>query len=228
MKRFLIALVLTSAASATGILTSCNEKPKTVEKTATKPAPSATETDSVKEIELDSTAIEETDSTDTVSTATATTAPANTGGMKFGHINSADLVQLMPETKRADASLQAYVKNLEGKLGGMQNDYRKKISEFQSQEKTMIDAIKETKIKAIQDLEMQMQQSQAEGQEKIARKREELYKPILKKAEKAIKDVGKENGYDYIFDTNAGSTVYEKESHDIMPLVKKKLGLKSV
>ena len=226
MKRFLIALVLTSAAASTSLLTSCDEKPKKVVKTETKPVPAKSETDSAEIIGLDSTAIEEVGSTDT--TKATATASANTGSMKFGHINSADLVQLMPETKRADASLQAYVKNLEGKLGGMQNDYRKKITEFQSQEKTMIDAIKETKIKAIQDLEMQMQQSQAEGQEKIARKREELYKPILKKAEKAIKDVGKENGYDYIFDTNAGSTVYEKEAHDIMPLVKKKLGLKSV
>ena len=222
MKRFLIALVLTSAAGATGLLTSCDEKPKTVQKTETKPVANTAKTDSAEIIELDSTAIEEVDSTDVAST----TAPANSGGMKFGHINSADLIQLMPETKRADASLQAYVKGLEGKLGGLQNDYRKKVTEFQTQEKTMIDAIKETKIKAIQDLEMQMQQSQAEGQEKIAQKREALYKPILKKAEKAIKDVGKENGFDYVFDTNAGSTVYEKEAHDIMPLVKKKLGLK--
>lgn len=218
MKRFLIVLVLTSATS--GFFTSCDEKPKTVQKTETKSTPASS--DSVKTIALDSSAIEETDTTDTVTTA----APATTGGMKFGHINSADLVQLMPETKRADASLEAYVKNLEGKLGGLQNDYRKKVSEFQTQERTMIDAIKETKIKAIQDLEMQMQQAQAEGQEKVARKREELYKPILKKAEKAIKDVGKENGYDYIFDTNAGATVFEKEAHDVMPLVKKKLGLK--
>src|SRR5687768_5906750 len=168
MKRFIIALVLTSAVGATSLLTSCDEKPKKVQKTETKPAPAKTTvTDSTQTIELDSTAIEEVDTTD-VATETAS---ANTGGMKFGHINSADLIQLMPETKRADASLQAYVKGLEGKLGGLQNDYRKKVTEFQTQEKTMIDAIKETKIKAIQDLEMQMQQSQAEGQEKIAQKR---------------------------------------------------------
>ena len=222
MKRFLIALVLTSAAGATGLLTSCDEKPKTVQKTENAPKPATTSSDSVEVIELDSTAIEEVDSAEVETAMTS----ANTGGMRFGHINSADLIQLMPETKRADANLQAYVKSLEGKLSGMQNDYRKKITEFQTQEKTMIDAIKETKIKAIQDLEMQMQQSQAEGQEKIAEKREALYKPILKKAEKAIKDVGKENGYDYIFDTNAGATVYAKDAHDVMPLVKKKLGIK--
>ncbi len=225
MKRLILALVLTTAVTSSGLLTSCNEKPKTVQKTAEKPKTPLT--DSAEVITLDSTAIEE--DTSTVEVADNAPSPAasqSTGAPKFGHINSADLIQLMPETKKADASLAAFVKGLEGQLGGMQNDYRKRITEFQAQEKTMIDAIKETKIKAIQDLEMQMQQSQAEGQEKIADKREALYKPILKKAEKAIKDVGKENNYDYIFDTNAGTTVYVKETHDVMPLVKKKLGLK--
>lgn len=220
MKRFLIALVLTSAVGGTGLLTSCDEKPKTVAKTETKPAPKSA--DSVEVIELDSSAIE----IDTADTETNVIEAPAAGGMKFGHINSADLIQLMPETKKADASLEAFVRNLEGKLGGLQNDYRKKVTEFQTQERTMIDAIKETKIKDIQSLEMQIQQSQAEGQEKIAQKREALYKPILQKAEKAIKDVGKENGYDYIFDTNTGSTVYAKDAHDVMPLVKKKLGIK--
>ena len=223
MKRFIIALILTSAVGGTGLLTSCDEKPKTVEKTENKPVTGPA--DSVEVIKLDSSAIE-IDTTDTAVETDAAETSAATGGMKFGHINSADLIQLRPETKKADANLEAFVRNLEGKLGGLQNDYRNKITEFQNQEKTMIDAIKETKIKDIQNLEMQMQQSQAEGQEKIAQKREDLYKPILQKAEKAIKDVGKENGYDYIFDTNSGSAVYAKDAHDVMPLVKKKLGIK--
>jgi outer membrane protein len=164
---------------------------------------------------------------DTVAqTGKTTTTTVSGNAQKFGHINSADLIELMPETKKADASLQAYVKGLENQLGNLQNDYRKRITEYQSQEKTMVDAVRESKIKAIQELEMQMQQSQAEGQQKVAAKREALYKPILDKAEKAVKDVGKENGYDYIFDTNAGSFIYSKESHDIMPLVKEKLGIK--
>lgn len=200
-----------------GLFGACGEKPKTVEKT-----PKKTETaEKPAEIVADTIAA----ITDTTET-TATTTSETVSGQKFGYINSADLIQIMPETKKAEASLAAFVKNLEKQFGSLQADYQKKVNEYQSQEKTMADVVKQTKIMAIQNLEQQMQESQMAGQQKVADKRAALFKPILDKAEKAIKAVGKENNYDYIFDTNSGAFIYSKESHDVTPLVKKKLGLK--
>jgi outer membrane protein len=152
----------------------------------------------------------------------------NTGkaAQKFGYINSADLLKIMPEAKKAEANLNAYVRNLEKQFGGLQSDYQRRITEFQSEENTMADAVKQSRIKAITELEQRMQQSQVAGQQQIAAKREALFKPILDKAEKAIKAVGKENHYDYIFDTSTGSFIYSDESHNVLPLVKAKLGIK--
>lgn len=218
MKRHFLVLFLGISLSGSGILTSCKEKTTekeaTTVKTETAPAatttPAATAPDSVVATETPATASE----------------PTPAAAQKFGYINSADLIKIMPETRRAEANLEAYVKTLEKQFTGLQTDYQRRIADFQAQEKTMIDAIKETKIRDLQTLEQRMQQSQASGQQQVALKREQLFKPILDKAEKAIKDVGKENGYDYVFDTNTGSFVYAKESHNIMPLVKAKLGLK--
>ena len=53
-----------------------------------------------------------------------------------------------------------------------------------------------------------------------------MLKPIVDRAKKAIEEVGKENGYTYIFDAGVGAVLYSQDSDDIMPLVKKKLGLK--
>jgi len=145
---------------------------------------------------------------------------------KFGYINSAELLKIMPEAKKADASLNAYVKGLENQFGSLQKDYQQQITEYQAQEKTMVDAVRQTKIKAITDLEQKMQQSQVSAQQQIAQKRESLFKPILDKAETAIKTVGKENNYDYIFDTSSGSFIYAHEGHNVMPLVKAKLNIK--
>ena len=196
-------------------LSGCQQNAKVKEKSpATTPA--ATDKPAVNLPSSDSATLE---------TVGTTATPTGTG-QKFGYINSADLLKQMPETKKAEASLQVYVSGLEKQFGGLQTSYQKQITEFQAQEKTMVDAIKQTKIKAIQDLEQQMQQSQASGQQKVAAKREELFKPILDKAEKAVKDVGKENGYDYVFDASTGSFIYAKDSHNIMPLVKTKLGIK--
>jgi outer membrane protein len=49
--------------------------------------------------------------------------------------------------------------------------------------------------------------------------------PMIEKANQAIEDVAKENGYTYILDTSAGTVLYFPESDDILPLVKTKLGL---
>src|SRR5690606_25694582 len=185
-------------------------KTKTTEKTT---STTETTTDST-EVSVDTTAaISDTTafvSTETESPVVAETPVATAASQKFGYVNSADLIEIMPETKRAEASLKAYVNTLEKDFGKLQTDYQNKISEYQSQENTMADVVKQTRIQALQDLEMKMQESQMSGRQKVADKRASLFKPILEKAEKAIKDVGKENGYDYIFDTNSGAFVYAK------------------
>lgn len=216
MKKSIYLFVASVFFGGTLVISGCQQNAKVKEKSpATTPA--VTDKQAVNLSSEDST---------TLQTQGAAASTGTGTGQKFGYINSADLLKLMPETKKAEASLQAYVGGLEKQFGGLQTSYQKQISEFQAQEKSMVDAIKQTKIKAIQDLEQQMQQSQASGQQKVAAKREELFKPILDKAEKAVKDVGKENGYDYVFDASTGSFIYAKDSHDIMPLVKAKLGIK--
>ncbi|MGV3585732.1 MAG: OmpH family outer membrane protein [Adhaeribacter sp.] len=217
MKRPFLVLALSLSVAGTTLFTGCQQKGGDAGKTTT-PSTAAT---------ADSGAVATSDTSATSTPAATTTATTATApNQKFGYINSAELLKVMPETKRAEANLEAFVKNLEKQFGGLQSEYQTKITEFQSQEKTMVDAVKETRIRAIQDLEQRLQQSQVSGQQQVAKKREDLFKPILDKAEKAVKDVGKENGYDYIFDTNTGSFIYAKESHNIMPLVKTKLGIK--
>jgi len=222
MKKQVILLGLSLCLGSIGFV-GCKEKnPATTNNTAKTAAPVAvneapTATETITKPEADTTA----------QPLVAPETPANANkGQKFGYINSAELLKIMPEAKKADASLNAYVRGLENQFGTMQKDYQQQITEYQAQEKTMVDAVRQTKIKAITDLEQKMQQSQVAAQQQIAQKRESLFKPILDKAERAIKTVGKENNYDYIFDTSSGSFIYANEGHNIMPLVKTKLNIK--
>jgi outer membrane protein len=137
---------------------------------------------------------------------------------KFGHINSADLLALMPEIKKSDSSLQIYQKSLE--------DQNQAIQEFQNLPAATTDAVKEVKQQEIKDLESRIQQFQGTAQEKLQNKKEEIYSPILKRAEEAIKEVAKSNSYSYVFDTSAGAVIYAQDSDNLMDLVKKKLDLK--
>lgn len=146
--------------------------------------------------------------------------------LKFGHINSAELLSMMPGIKTADTELQNYGKQLESQLKTMSEEYQTKVQDFQSKQTLLADAVKETKVKEITDLELRIQEFQQTAQQSLERKKEELYNPIIKKAEKAIQEIGKENNYSYVFDTSTGSGIlYAQESDNLMEKVKKKLGL---
>ena len=145
---------------------------------------------------------------------------------KFGHINSAELLKIMPEVPKAETDIQAYAKTFQDQLETMGKDYEKKVQEYRATEKTMTEAMKEVKAKEIQDLEGRIQSTNQSAQEKVENKRQDLLKPIIDKAEKAIKDVATEKGYDYVFDSSTGSLLHAKPADDIMPFVKAKLGIK--
>jgi outer membrane protein len=149
-----------------------------------------------------------------------------TFAQKFGYINSAELLQAMPEIKKANADAEAYAKTFQEQLTTMGKEYETKVQAYTSAEKTMSDAVKEVKVKEIQDLQARIEGFNQSAQEKVGKKKEELYKPILEKADKAIKDVAKEKGFDYVFDTSSNVLLYAKETDDILPLVKTKLGIK--
>lgn len=150
---------------------------------------------------------------------------AKAQNLKIGHINSQELLSLMPEVKKADSDLKTYAKSFEDQLETMSKEYQKKINDYQTQEKTMTDAVKEVKQKEITDLGARIESTQKSAEEKVGSKKQELFKPILDKAEKAIKDVAAEKGFDYVFDLSAGSVLVSKPADNMLPLVKAKLGI---
>jgi len=156
----------------------------------------------------------------------SSTAPALSQTLKFGHIDSGELIQLMPQTRQADSTLRKYGESLDSQLKGMTAEYQSKLQIYQSGADTMPDAVRSSKEKELNDLGNRIQDFQQTAQESIQKKKEELYGPILKKAEDAIKDIAKEKGYAYIFDTSLGSVIYAQESDDLMPQVKTRLGIK--
>lgn len=150
----------------------------------------------------------------------------NAQSSKFGHINSTLLLQQMPETKNADTTIQKFGASLEAQLKTMTAEYQNKVQDYKTKEQSMAEPIKDAKLKEISDLEQRIQDFQESAQSSIQKKKEEVYSPIIKKAEDAIHGIAKEKGYAYVFDTSVGAFLYAQDSDDIMGLVKTKLGLK--
>ena len=151
---------------------------------------------------------------------------------KLGHINSADLLQSMPEMKTADASFQTFAKAKQTTLEKMDAERQKKITVYQEKAKTISEANKETVSKElqtlateIQDMEKRLGDAQQKSEEELQAKRTELYQPVFKKAEDAVKVVAKEKGYAYVFDISQPGVVYFDGGDDMLAAVKAKLGI---
>ena len=145
---------------------------------------------------------------------------------KLGYINTNELISTMPESLEMQTELQSYKKGLESSLAAMQAEGEKKLADYQQNEATMSDVVKQDKIRELESIQQRILEFQQNAQESLAAKEQELITPILDKARKAIEDVAKEGNFTYIFDARYGNILYAAESENVLSLVKAKLGFK--
>lgn len=157
-----------------------------------------------------------------ISLALIMSAPIFAQKTKFGHVNSAELFEAMPERNEAKTALETYAKQLEDQLQVMYLEYEQKVTAFKEGEATMSPLIKQNKEKEIKDLESRIQTFQYNAQGDLQAKEQELLEPIYNKIKDAIKEVGKENDFMYIYDVST-LLYFSDQSIDATGLVKEKL-----
>ncbi len=145
--------------------------------------------------------------------------------IKLGHINSNDLMQIMPGRDSAQTALEKEVADLKAEIESMQKEYENRVNDYIAKKDQLSELIRKTKESDLQAMGARIEETQANAQKLLQERQEALLQPIIDRAKKAIEEVGKENGYTYIFDSGIGTVLYSQDSDDIMPLVKKKLGL---
>lgn len=146
--------------------------------------------------------------------------------LKFGHINSQELLMAMPERDSAEAKLKKYGKDLQEQIETLQVEFNKKYQDYLQKKATFTDAIREMKEKELSDLQQRSQEFEQTAQQDYQKQQAELMKPIVDRANAAISKVAKANGFIYVFDVSTGSVAYfSDQSVDVLPLVKKELGI---
>ncbi len=128
--------------------------------------------------------------------------------LKFGHINSDELIQAMPEFDTAQVKLEQFRKELVNALELMTVELNNKSDTYQKENKNYTDIVRQTKQQELQDMNNRIQTFQNNAQQQLQDKQVELFQPVYTKVDKAIKDVGKENGFTYIFDVAKGSSLF--------------------
>ncbi len=144
---------------------------------------------------------------------------------KFGYLNSNELLAMMPESTAMQEELQTYAKGLESQLTAMQAEYEKKVVEYQQNETTYSDLVKEDKVREIESIQQRVVEFQKNAQQSLSEKEVELFTPIREKAMAAIDKVAEKGKFTFIFDSGAGNLLYTAESENIISLVKTELGL---
>ncbi len=149
----------------------------------------------------------------------------NVQAQKFGHVEFAKLYSLMPGQDSVRVVYEAYAKGLQNQVTTMQAELENKFMEYKANQATMSNIIKQTKEREIQDLQTRIEAFSTQAQQDLTAMEQDLTAPIIESARKAVEDVAKENGYTYIFNYTEGMLLYATPSDDVLPLVKRKLGI---
>ena len=154
-------------------------------------------------------------------------APIAVMAQKFGHVNSQEVIQAMPEYTKAKTEIEALAQQYEADLKSMQEEFSKKLKDYEANSKTLPDNIKQRRETELQEMDQKIRQSYQDNQQALAQAQSEKMQAITTKVIDAIKQVGQAGSYVYIMD-NAGGIPYISTtlSTDVTAQVKAKLGIK--
>lgn len=141
---------------------------------------------------------------------------------KIGYIDTQALVTAMPATQAMQTELEKLNKTQLTDLKSSEESIKAKAQKYQSEAATQTQEENQKRQIELQQDEQRLMQADRVAQQVLQEKQQELLKPILEAANKAIEDVADANGYTFVFDR---STLIIAKGTDLMPLVKAKLNL---
>ena len=154
-------------------------------------------------------------------------APVAAMAQKFGHVNTQEIIQAMPEYTKARTEIEALQKSYEADLKSMQEELQKKSEAYEKDQATLPANIKQRREQELQEMYQKIQQSYQDNQQALAKESNEKMQAITAKVLDAIKSVGTAGGYVYVMEMGAGIPYISTTlSTDVTAQVKAKLGLK--
>lgn len=155
-------------------------------------------------------------------------APMSIFAQKFGHIKTQEILTVMPEYTKAQTDIQAMEQQYRDEIKRAEEELSKKYAAYQQEQANLPKNIAERRQKELDDLMQKGMQFQQDASQQLQQSWMEMLQPIAKKIDDAIKAVGQEGGYVYIFDLNSTNIPFVNEtlSTDVTAAVKAKLGIK--
>lgn len=145
---------------------------------------------------------------------------------KLAHVNTSELFNKMPEIPGIETQLNTKQEEISKNGQALIDEFNKKAEEFQKLAATSSETVKADHQKQLDSIQERYQMFLQNSQKEMEELRQKLLAPVQQKIVNAIKSVGDEKGYTYVFDLAAGNLVYVSiTAEDATPLVKTKLGI---
>lgn len=162
-----------------------------------------------------------------------TTTPATTasaGPLKLGYTNIDYILSQTPEAKDIQNQLTIQRTQSENELKRMQKELEDKYGAYEKGAAQMSDVIRKDRETELQGLQARIQEFGRTAEQSLQTKYQQLVNPVVQKIQKGIDAVAKENGYQYVFNLDAGANtipilLVAPEENNITELVLKKLGI---
>ena len=145
---------------------------------------------------------------------------------KFGHLNSAQLIEAHPKVVTANGELEAFRKSVMDPFEAKAKAFQSKAAFFMEEVNagTLSKVTAQTRQEELQKEQQDLQTEEQQIEFSILQTREQLLQPILTEIDSIIQTVGKEGGYTFIFDTSvSGAILFAPDSENLTDIVKGKL-----
>lgn len=143
---------------------------------------------------------------------------------KVAHINTAELIQAMPEMKAAQSELEALGKTYQADMQASITEYQNTVKQYEAEAATKTDEENQKRGLELQEKQQRIQQFQADAQQDMQKKEIDLLKPITEKAKSAILKVARAQGFDYVLDSSQNIVILS-DGKNLLDDVKKELGI---
>jgi len=149
---------------------------------------------------------------------------------KFAYVDTEYILKKVPSYKTAQDQLEKLGTQYQNEIEAAYKKVDDLFKKYQSEKVLLSESLRQTREKEIIDREKEvkdMQQKYFGSEGAMAKKQEELLKPIQDQVYNVIKTIANEGGYATIFDiTNNPGIIYNNPKYDISDKVVEKLGYK--
>ena len=146
--------------------------------------------------------------------------------VKIGYLNADKILTELDEVRQVQIQLEKEQRKIESDYMNLEMELDSLFRSYEQQKMLMSEERRSKLEKTLTDKQAELQRFQVEKvgpQGEIYKIHDQLMAPVYAKIDAAIQKVGKQEGYDYIFNVVSGGIVYALPQYDLTDLVVKEL-----